>query len=60
MFIIKGQTMLISDETARYELTHLNFVLFAKSSILPLALKELNTYFSFFHNVFQTSSATVA
>ena len=33
--------MLISGETARYELTHLKSVLFARTSILPLALKEL-------------------
>ena len=33
--------MLISGETARYELTHLNLHCLQKTSILPLALKEL-------------------
>ena len=33
--------MQILGETARYELTHLKSVLFAKSSILSLALKEI-------------------
>ena len=38
--------MQISGETARYELTHLNLycLQFAKSSILPLALKELTVF----------------
>ena len=34
--------MLISGETARHELTHLNLHCLQKTSILPLALKELN------------------
>ena len=37
--ITKSQIILISGETARYELTHLNSALFVK--ILSVALKEL-------------------
>ena len=33
--------MLIAGETARYEPTHLKSILYAKTSILPVALKEL-------------------
>ena len=34
--------MLISGETARYELTHLNLHCLQKTQIFPVALKELN------------------
>ena len=34
--------MLISGETARYELTHLKSGLFGKTSILPVAAERVN------------------
>ena len=50
ILITERQTMLISGETARYELTHLNQNCLQKNTILPLALKELKwsaTYLSY-------------